>query len=153
MLYKQGDEEILYAKHYMLMISHAERNIIVDTATEKYNAAPLYFLNIDTLISSYKSITYANVDGKKTYSIVPLHGDVNMFTLTLNNQGVLERITLTLSPEAGGGKAIISYSQFTANPVFGAEEFSPGRYVKRSGKNFLPQEAYKNYIIDTAINS
>lgn len=153
MHYKQGDEEVLHTADYMLLISHTEKNIIVDTATETYNAAPLYFLNIDTLISAYKSINFSQTKGKKQYTIIPQFGDVQSFEITIGTSGFLERVTLLLTESAGGGKAIVTYTQFTKNPNYSKDEFSPWKYVKKSGSAFIPQASYKSYTVDSAINS
>ncbi len=153
MHFKQGNEEVLHSKNYMLLISHTNKNIIVDTATETYNAAPLYFLNIDTLISSYKKITFSQSNNTKTYTILPKDGNIKSFTLTIGANGNLEKVVLSLSNEAGGGKAIISYSQFKKNPPFSKEEFSPWVYIKQNQGRFLPQTSFKNYTIDTLIRN
>lgn len=153
MHYKQGDEEVLHSNDYMLLISHAEKNIIVDTATITFNAAPLYFLDIDTLMSAYKSIVFSQNNGKKSYTIIPLFGDVKSFVITIGVSGFLEKIALSLNENAGGGSAIITYSQFTKNPVYSKDEFSPWRFIKKTGTQFNPQTPYKAYTVDSAINS
>jgi hypothetical protein len=153
MHFKQGDEEVLHAKNYMLLISHANKNIIVDTATTTYNAAPLYFLNIDTLISNYKKITFSQANNKKTYTIIPINGNIKSFTITIGIAGYLEKVVMSLTDNAGGGNAIITYTQFKKNPPFSKDEFSPWFYIKESKGRFIPQALFKNYTIDTLIRN
>lgn len=149
MIYKQAEEEVLYSKNYLLLISHEEKNIIVDTASASYNAAPLYFLDIDTLEKAYKSVTFTQINDKKVYAIEPTIGDVAKFVLTISNAGYLEKMEVELSAEAGGGKASIYYSDFAQNPIFPNDTFSPWRYVTRAGKIFSPTINFKNYTVDS----
>lgn len=149
MNYKQGEEEVLYTKNYLLLISHQEKSMIIDTANKDYNAAPLYFLEIDTLQQAYKSIVYSTVNNKKIYTITPLAGEVSRFIITLTADGNLEKMEISLSASEGGGSAQIFYSSFIQNPTFTSEEFSPFRFIQRNGNTFNPTEKYKSYTIES----
>lgn len=151
MLYKQGNEEILYSKKYMLIVNSDDKNIIVDTATENYNAAPLSMLHLDSLVTAYTSVKFTNVGGKKQYDIVPKNGEVKKFTIVIGANGLLETVKISLTDEEGGGTAILTYSGYTANPAYPADQFSPWRYVKRVNGKFIASETYKNYTVDSAL--
>ena len=151
MNYKQGEEEILYAKNYLLIISHQEKNIIVDTAADEYNEAPLYFLDLDTLEKSYKEVLFSNANNKKVYTIIPVDGEVEKFTITIDASGNLEKVEISISEEDGGGSAEIYYSAFIQNPRFETDTFSVWRFVQRNAGKFIPTEKFKTYTVDSNI--
>lgn len=151
MFYKQGEDEVLYTKHYLLVVSHSEKSIILDTADDEYNAAPLNVLHLDSLITSYQSVTYSNAGGEKQYTLVPKQGEIASYILTIGATGLLEKAQINLKAEAGGGSAIITYSEILLNPSFTAEDFSITRYLKKQGSKFVLQDAYKAYTLDSAI--
>lgn len=149
MYYRQGEDEVVYTQNYMVVISNAEKSLIVDTATEQYNAAPLQYANLDSMVENYKSVKFTQQGSNKVYKIVPKDAGISEIEIVLSSDYTLQKMKVKLAAEEGGGTAIISYSQQQFNPSFSAE-FSLESYVKKQGDNFVGAGKYASYTLENS---
>lgn len=143
-----------------LSVSDAEKTIIVSDADKKM-ASPGNEM-LDSLVSRCSKIEFTDLgDGRKLYRLrfeKTAFFEYDMIELQIGSTFFVEKLVLyyreaVVLDDTNGSmkkekpKLEISYSEINTQPVITADQFSETKYVRRSGKTFLPAAAFANWKI------
>lgn len=157
--YKGQGEEVIYTDKNVLMVSHEDKEITLDTVTPNFNQPNNQILPLDTVSNHMKSITFQDLGNNQIkYTLIPKNQDeFSKIVYFINTKTwLLEKIELYPGEELGGGKVFISYSQMVKLAVAPNNSFSfkPFLQIKQGGSYSLTQtySTYKFYHRDNYKN-
>lgn len=143
-----------------LSVSDADKTIIVSDADRKI-AAPSNVM-IDSLIKRCSKVEFTDLgEGRKLYRLrfeKTAFFEYDMIDLQFGSNYFIEKIVLfyreavVLDETAGNmkkekPKLEISYSEINTQPVVAADQFSETKYIRKSGKTFVPATAFANWKV------
>jgi hypothetical protein len=152
MKYIQEKAEIIHSSNYLLIVDHEEKTMILDTATQEFNAPPLILWNLDTaVLAGFQIKLETKTDGTRVYTLSSSESEFEKIVVSISKTGLPNQLQMYMGQQFGGGYATVKYTNIVLNGQVDASHFNVFRYVIKTTKGYKPAKRYEYYTLESAI--